>query len=452
MKTLTDNRREDWLDHCRRAAADFAYFAEFMCGFRLHAGQADVVRLMDEKDYGVLAAANGWGKTLFYALLDLWATFGKRWAPPGWGQYRSVVLGPEMKQALLTHAEIEQIRKGKHEGQLWCDHPAPCPDGPECPRAAHHPFRLAPWLIPFKTQDQHLAYRWKHNDARLHFESADNKATSIEGWRVHLVIYDEARLELYLKFVVEQVILARGTRSPGMRILLGSTPLANSYELLEYFKRGKRGDPDWWSRQGRIEENVFLLKAQIDKIRRNLDPRVVDQVLAGEWVEPPDAYFISQRVVECMDDGRAPPDIASYLGKANGGHQYVGGLDAAVAEGGDETVVTLWDITQTPYRVILEKVFPKGTPLTTAVAFCDILIQEFSCVIGYDAQGPLGVELSHQVSFDPASYVPVKFSGGGRAGGTSQQKAEAMANFRHFINNKLWWCPNLPELDRKSVV
>lgn len=447
--SLTENTKKEWLEHCKRAANDFKYFCEFMCGIRIHDGQLQVVNLISEKDYGVLAAGNGWGKTLLIALLVLWASFGKKWAPPGWGQYTALVLGPVMEKALIAHSHIELLRKNKHEAQMWCEHPdchAVCPD-----RVAHK-FRLSPWLIPFKLPNTHLAFRWKHNDSLMHFESAENKAEGVEGWRVNVVFYDEARLELYLDYVVNQVLLARGTRSPNMKVVLSSTPLASSQDLLRFFNMGFLGNPDWWAKKGNIIENIFIDKKQVEKIRRNLDPRVRDQVLAGEWVEPPDAYFIREKVDECFDTGVLPDLITDYRNKFLDQHSYVAGVDTAVSEYGAESVVTLWDITTVPFTVILEKAFPKGTPTTKVVEYCDILVREFGCTVGFDGQGPLGIEFEHQVSFAPGAYIPVKFAGGKTGeGGTSKQKADAMANFRHMINNNLWWCPNLPELKKQII-
>lgn len=419
------------LEHTIRGKDDFSHFCESLLGMRVHPGQADVVSLMYGKDFGVLAAANGWGKTILYALIMLWATYNRSWAINR-NRYLAVVLGPEMKQALLTHEHIEAIRNDRHEGQVW--------------DAKQHYFLLKDRLIPFKTQDGHYAYRWRHNGAVLRFESAEGKASSIEGWAPNLVIYDEARLELHLRYIVEEVIMARGVRTENMKVLLGSTPLMDSYDLLDYYKRGELGDRDWWSRSGHISDNVYLSAKQIEKIRRNLDPRVRDQVLAGKFVEPPDAYFIAERVQEVFDSGREPGDITEYYGKADPSHTYVAGADAAVSEGGDESAVTVWDVTTTPHKVVIEKVLPKGTPLEKLVAYCDVLIQEFSCQVGFDAQGPLGVQLEHMVSMDPGWWVPVKFGGKSVKGGTTSQKTDALANFRHFINEKLWWCPNIPGL------
>lgn len=419
------------LEHLLRGKDDFGYFCENILGMRAHPGQRDVVSLMYNKDFGVLAAANGWGKTILYALLMLWATYNRTWAVNK-NRYLAVVLGPEMKQALLTHEHIEAIRNDRHEGQVW--------DGKQ------HYFLLKDRLIPFKTQDGHYAYRWKHNGAVLRFESAEGKASSIEGWAPNLVIYDEARLELHLRYVVEEVILARGVRTENMKILLGSTPIMDSYDLLDYYKRGELGDRDWWNRSGHITDNVYLSDKQVDKIRRNLDPRVREQVLAGKFVEPPDAYFISERVEEAFDTGREPDDIAEFKGKANPSRTYVAGADAAVSEGGDESAVTVWDVTTTPHQVVLEKVLPRGSPLEKLIAYCDVLIQEFSCQVGYDAQGPLGVQMELMVAIDPGWYVPVKFGGKAVKGGTSSQKMDALANFRHLINDKLWKCPNIPGL------
>lgn len=413
----------------------FKFFCETFCGMRVHPGQLDTIRLMGTKDYGVLAAANGWGKTCFYALLVLWTSFGNIWAPPFTQQYKICVMGPEMKQALLTHAEIEAIRNDRHPGQIW--------DGKK------HKFLLKDRLIPWLTRDHHQAFRWRHNNAVINFESADKKAQAIEGRAFNLIVYDEARLELWLKFIVDEVFLARGVRTANMKILLGSTPLSDNFEFMEYFDRGMRDDPDWWSRTGTIQENIFLNTEQVEKIRRNLDERVREQVLSGKFVQPEIAYFVKERVQECFDDAAEVYDLGSFTGKAQSGRTYVGGLDLAVSEHGDFSVVTVWDVTDVPHRVVLEKVFPRGTSASLVVNYCDVLIQEFNCQIGFDASGPLGVEFEHQVSHAIGWYVPIKFSS--RLGGASAQKPTIMANFRHFINNKLWTAPNLPQLKRQIL-
>lgn len=436
------------LEAARRGATDFKYFCEALLGLRVHSGQLTIVELMEAKDYGVLAAANGWGKTLFYALLMLWATFYKKWAPQWWGQYKAVVLGPELAQALITHNEIEQIRLSRHPGQFW--------------RAStggddkHHLCLIGDRLVPYTTSNKHVAYEWRHNGAQLFFESAKEKASSIEGWAINLLIFDEARLELHLKHIVDEVVLARGVRAPNMKVLLGSTPLSSSYDFREYYMRGLRGDENWWSKPGTIEENIFLEPAQVAKIRKAInDPRVERQVMSGEFVEDPESYFVVERVLECMNEDQPPPtDIESYGGKAQRDHQYVAGLDIAVAEGGDWSALTVWDITTVPglppCRVVLEKRFPKGTSLSQVVQYCDIIIQEFNCQIGYDATSGLGVEFGHQVSQQSGWYVPIKF-GGYSVDGKSVAKTDALANFKYLINNKLWSCPNVEGLKAELV-
>lgn len=446
-----DTRTAEWLEHCKRAALDFEYFATFMCGVRIHPGQKKVSEQMDADDYGVIAAANGWGKTVFYALKALHATFAKKWAPRGWGIYKAAVLAPWMQQALLTHEVIEDLRLNRSEFQEWCDHAAPCDQGYSCPDRKRHPFRLSPWLIPFKTEATHLAYRWKHNSAQLHFESGENKAANIEGWRLNLIIYDEARLELHLKHIVDQVFLARATRTPRQKILLGSTPLSDSLDLLDYFRRGESGKKDWWSHLGSIRENTFLSPEQIQKVRDSLDPRIADQVLEGKWVEPPDAYFIRDRVNECFDDTTDEPiGMDSYIGKFRREGNYVGGLDIAAAEGGDESVLYLWDVAVQPNRVVLEKVWRKGTQLSTVVSYCDVIIDEFACPIAFDASSGLGVEFEHQTSHNPTAYIPITFTGGNQKS-QAQMKVQCLVNFRHYLNSKMASFPNLVDLKKQIV-
>jgi hypothetical protein len=426
----------------KRGVNDFKFFCEALLGMRVHSGQEDVVRLMSENDYGALAAANGWGKTLFYALLVLWTTFYKKWAPIWWQDYKSVVMGPELAQALITHNEIEQIRRSRHAGQLWREDTGG--DGQK------HVCLISDLLVPFNTPNKHVAFMWKHNNSKMYFESAKEKASAIEGWAVNLIIFDEVRLELHLKHIVEEVFLARATRAPNMKILLGSTPLQDSFDFMDYWERGERHDEGWWSRSGSIDENIFIDKESLAKLRRKLDPRVAEQILAGKFVEAPDSYFVRERILACFADEPPSADIERFSGKVGRGRTYVGGVDTAVSEGGDYSVVTIWDITESPARVIFERVFPKGTSTSNVIAYCDVLIKEFGCQMGYDASGPLGVEFGHQVSLDSGWYVPIRF-GGHSVGGISTQKSDCLANFRYMVNNLLWKCPNISGLKKEMI-
>lgn len=462
MKIRVLNEREQaWIKHCKRAAKDFVYFCNFMCGVRVHAGQIAVAHMMDEKDYGVLAAANGWGKTLLYALLVLWASFCKKWAPKGWGQYKVAVLAPWMQQALITHNDVEQLRKSEHEVQTWCEHEAPCKNSFACPDRKPHKFRLAPWLIPFKTEAQHEAFYWSFNGAFIHFESGENKAVNVEGWRLNFIVYDEARLEIHLKHIVDQVFLARATRTPNQKILIGSTPYSDSKDLLGYFRMGERGHKDWWAYLGGIKDNVFLFPAQVQKVRDSLDERIVEQILGGQWVAPPDSYFVTERVEAVYDSqptmAVSPLDMERMNGKYQVGHLYVGGLDIAVSEGGDESCFTIWDLNagdpnmpKPAARMIVEKIFRKGHKIGDTVDFCEIAIKMFNCIIGFDATSALGIEFGFQAAHLSTWFVPVAFTGG-NAAVLSPIKSQALANYRKFVNDQWIKYPYLPETMKQTT-
>jgi hypothetical protein len=425
---------------------DFKYFCEELLGMRVHPGQLDVVSLMSvpDQDYGCLAAANGWGKTLFYAMLVMWASFYRKWAPAYWREYKAVVMGPELAQALITHNEIEQIRQNRHAGQFWRKETG----GDD----QQHNCLISQYLIPFTTKNKHTAFTWSHNNSKIHFESAKEKASSIEGWALNLIVFDEVRLELHLKDIVEDVFLARATRAAGMKILLGSTPLQDSFDFMEYCDRGMRGGEGWWFRSGGIDENIFLDHEYIKKLRAKLDPRVVEQILAGKFVEAPDSYFVRNRILNCFI-GEAPVIFGEFKGLAKSNRTYVGGVDTAVSETGDYSVVTIWDITgerDKAAQVVYEFEFPRGTSTTKVVEFCDELIKEFGCQIGYDAQGPLGVEFSLNVSQDSGWYLPIR-TGGNSINGISVPKSDALANFRYLVNNDLWKSPNLPQLKHEMI-
>jgi hypothetical protein len=144
--------------------------------------------------------------------------------------------------------------------------------------------------------------------------------------------------------------------------------------------------------------------------------------------------------------------MGELLGKYITGHQYVGGLDIAVAQGGDESVFTLWDLSMKkdaedptpPCRVVVEHVWPKGTPLGPVIEFCDAAIAMFNCIIGFDASSAIGVEFEHQITPNITFYVPVTFTGGNQMA-TSQIKGQALANYRWFLNNRAVVSPFLPK-------
>lgn len=431
-----------------RGRTDFPFFCATFLGMRIHPGQEDVVEaLRSGKDFGVLALPNGWGKTVFLALFLLWTSFYRIWAPRWWGQYKAYAIGPEMKHALLVHNEIEAIRNNRHSGQWWIR-------GPGADQR-HHKMLLASKLIPFKTREKHEAFLWMHNKSRIHFESSEEKLKALEGVDPNVVVYDEARRELYLDFVVNEVILPRGLRVPGYKVLLSSTPMNDSYDFFEFFKYPERSDKaeDWFSRKGNINENVFLDVKQVEKIANALDPRVRDQVLRGEFVSPPDSYFIRESVLSCISDEPTPPNLIEISGKYQAGHDYIAGADAAVSEGGDESVITVWDVTKVPFTVVVHKALPKGTPVGGLLDECDKVIEEFACQVGYDNSGQLGVEIEHQSQERSGMYVPIRFGGwstrhivdANKIHGTVG-KGEALNTFRYLLNRQLWHAPNIPVL------
>jgi hypothetical protein len=386
-------------------------------------------------------------------------TFYRLWAPPWWHIYKWLVLGPEMKHALLVHAEVENLRYSRHRAQYWnclgkCGQHN---DGLDVGKRWHR-MMIAGMLTPFKHQSMYEAFRWNHNLSELHYRSGEEKAKQIEGMDPNGIAYDEARRELYLDFVHNQVILPRGNRVPGFRVIYSSTPLMDNYTFMQLVQQGIEGAPDWHHKQGSIEENTFLDPEAVDLIRRNLDPRVVGQVMRGEFVQPPDAFFVAEAVLSSFAGGPPSVDISSYEGKAQEGHRYVAGADQAVSEGGDESVVTVWDITKlhegVPAECVYHFALERGTDTGGLLDLLDLVSDEFKCQIACDGNGPLGVELAHQAHRRAASWCVLLKYGGLHTSTTQKKigvqssigKIEALTLFRFFVNSRLWTAPNVPKL------
>jgi hypothetical protein len=180
--------------------------------------------------------------------------------------------------------------------------------------------------------------------------------------------------------------------------------------------------------------------------------------MKGEFVSPESAYFISDKVAAAFASDPLPAILNTFKGQAVKSHRYVGGIDPAVAEGGDASAVTVWDITQPPFRVVFEDVLPRGKSLGELINLTNQLIDEYNCVFAFDATGPLGVEMQHQANaVKPTYYSGVSFGAGNRGSDitsskrTSVMKQDILGNFRHIVNNGLWIAPNLPDLRKEMM-
>ena len=293
-------------------------------------GQAGWLRFANRK-INCLATSNRWGKSTVSAIKHLWHGFYKI----GWEgtikefatkTYYTLNCGPETDLTNPVFKEISDIRQD-----------------PECLIAdSFQEVRIDKYFKGFRFD----------NSAEVHFRTTAKKAKGIHGKPYHYISFDECDRENYLDEIVTEVLLPR-TLDTGGRIDLISTP-AGVLQFKDYFDRGflEEYKKDFYSQAGIIEENSteyggYLLPKDIEEIRRTIlasNPRILDQVMKGSFIEAPDAVFHHDTISKFFD--KELPE--AQPGKQD--RQYVAGWDLGITA--DPTVGFVLDVTEKPYKTV----------------------------------------------------------------------------------------------------
>lgn len=297
---------------------------------RQYLGQAGWLRMSNRK-INCLATSNRWGKSTVSAIKHLWHAFYKiGWHGPvaqfASHSYFTLNCAPETDLTTAVYKEILDIRQD-----------------PKC--------LIADAFQPVNIDNYFKGFRFDNN-AEIHFRTTHDKAKGLHGKPYYFISFDECDRENYMDEVVTEVLLPR-TMDTGGRIDLISTP-AGVQTFKDYFDRGflPEFQGDFYSQAGIIEENCtdhggYLSPDDIEEIRRTIaatNPRIVDQVMSGAFVEAPDAVFHHDTIRKLFDEAM-PQAFPAVQGRA-----YVAGWDLGITA--DPTIGFVLDVTEKPFRVV----------------------------------------------------------------------------------------------------
>jgi len=135
-----------------------------------------------------------------------------------------------------------------------------------------------------KRFDRHIGGIYKEQKKRyelktggiVYFGSADNP-DSLEGGQVRAAWVDEAG---QIKLASWQATQRRLGVKMG-RCLLTTTPYGLNWLYKEFYQRWKKGDPDYDVVQFESIENPYYPKAEFERAKRTLDPRIFDMRYRG---------------------------------------------------------------------------------------------------------------------------------------------------------------------------
>lgn len=331
-------------DALTRGYNDIALFSEVLLGLPMHEGQKTFLRNAHAK-VNNLVPANRWGKSITIAVKHIHHNFYKVGVGRGnteahnRTQYRTANLAPHSDATKPVFDAIKAI--------MTSSFPIPQEDGSMINNKCQIGWFLreegirnsTPYLIPFI------------NNTEILFRSTgEDKGDSIQGKNFGYISYDEGGRSNHLKYELDANIIPRLADLNGSLDIV-STPDMRSASILDHyelFEKGINHEPGYYSQEGSIAENIFLLRNNPtyieDETARLKGNPLLDQVLYGKFVFAGDALYPTKDIMASKDeslDGGV---------RYEEGHNYTIGIDTAMGE--DEMVYTVLDTTDYPYRVV----------------------------------------------------------------------------------------------------
>lgn len=352
-----------------RGRGDIVLFANVLLGMPLHPGQIKFYR-NGKKKINLLLPSNRWGKTLTVAIKHIHKNFYKvgigMGDMKGWAgvDYRTADIAPASSQTEMCFNYVKQILQGRF--------PIPQPDGSvknnECLIRwfldEKHIINNAPFIIPYT------------NNSRTEFRSTgSDKGDSLQSKPYGYISYDEGGRSDHLQTEIWGNIIPRLTDWGG-ELDIPCTPDTNSHSILyhyQLFQKGMTGDPDVYSQEGSIDDNIFLPKENIEESKRLYkDDPLGPQVLYGKFVFSGANIFATDDILAAQTESIEYGNKSVVEGmKYLTGHQYMIGIDTSI--GSDECVYTVIDVTRLEDFKVVNKVWSKGNAKSPQLHQLDLL-------------------------------------------------------------------------------
>jgi hypothetical protein len=339
-------------------------FAEEVLGLSLNKAQWRIARVLDgvEEDGQwplkelVVVAANQIGKTLFQAVVMLWASIYKIGVDPrdakAWeaAPYLWIHLGPVQQQAYHAHKDAKLLLRGEHPAQTQC--------------------RLPKGLVTEAKIENYYDGFNLFNGATIMFRTGEQRAEAILGYRAAAISCDEAAFFSELTETKNTVLMMRLIASGGP-VLFFSTPngMNDFYDEAENIRvKGREVEDMVWEQGNKLlvwatitdNEGYGLTSDEIARMERDLNPATKEQQLRGAFLEPTEAFFVPQKPIVDSFRKEMPTEVGPIAG-----NKYAIAWDISVAS--DPTVAYVLDVTKWPWQAVKEVYYFKPLSATALV-------------------------------------------------------------------------------------
>lgn len=351
----------------RRLAQRPSRFSRHFLKDRPHPGQTEWLDNSNQH-INTLVPGNRWGKTVVIAMKHIHKNVFKVGLPPmgakEWLEhpYQTVSTAPSFDQAGLVYKAVRHLVSTE---------------------------AMAPLVKRWRATPFPSVEFW--NGSVLHVRSLHDDARYVDGHGYQYLSVDEAGWIPNLRKLVDGILLMR--LAGGGEIDFIGTPKGKN-DLYWYFKRGEKGEPDYYSQRGSIFDNPFLPQEDLQVRARLLeqsDEKTRAQVLYGEFVDFEGLAF-SEDQVENATDKRLTP-IRDFHGEMvfaeyNPKRRYVTAWDLGRIT--DFTVGVTLDISRRPWELVrfdrLNKV-----PWEQIYTLMGQVRKDYGCQwVTIDATGPQG--------------------------------------------------------------
>lgn len=328
----------------------------------------------------ILVPSNRWGKTFITTVKHLWYCMykiGVYGNPSQVAHTRcgSLNISPHSNQCQAGYDYVLDIINSKLTYSLVVDEKGN-PLDPENVEAYDNgelkSFRNECRIPDFVTgsNSQKRLISFKNGTTYRAVPTGEDQASSLAGTRYLYISYDECAQSLHLKEELPAKIMSRLIDFGGPLDLV-STPEVDkpSHQYFHHIaKLGLEGKEGWFTLVGKLPDNYFLRKKEVDAITeaiRQTDPAKYRQVKFGEFVTTGKKMF-DNILVERIWDGfdESYPQV---------GHKYIISADWGFSDTGDPTVFYVLDYTEAlsdqipkhlrKYRIVFREAIRGGSPV-----------------------------------------------------------------------------------------
>jgi len=344
---------------------DIPHFAEKLLGMPLHEGQRTFYKNANQK-VNILVPSNRWGKSIAAAIKHIHHCFYK--VGIGRGNTEAHQKAHYQTANLAPHSDATKPVFDAIKAIMTSSFAIPQSDG-----SVENNRCLIDWFIDYDHIRNSTPYYipFVNNSGILFRSTGEDKGDSIQGKTFGYISYDEGGRSNHLEYELNSNIMPRLADLNGSLDLISTPDMKSSSILYHYelFEKGLHHEPGYYSQEGSIEQNFFLLRNNPTYIRDETerlkgDP-ILDQVLYGKFVFAGDSLFPADDIAAAVDES-----LTGGVSKEEG-HKYYIGIDTAMGE--DEMVYSVLDATNPDEIRLVRQMSAKGNSKSPQIHMDDFL-------------------------------------------------------------------------------